>query len=160
MKQIDVKYCGRMREDDSRLQAPCFNSFAEAEGTVEGKEFKARWTYINSSSGGWYFGYAPKLTKGEIISVSRKLNSIYNPRYGMKTFNLKLEFKDGKAIRLTSGTFGVVQTDKPKNPVDKMSIEDSYIAWPVNPEFTGKWGILSMLQIPVADQIQFVGFSH
>jgi len=78
----------------------------------------------------------------------------------MKAFNLKLEFKDGKAIRLSCGSFGEVSEDTPKNRVEVMSKEDSLIAWPVNPEFTGKWAILEMLQIPVHDAIKFEGFNH
>ena len=53
-----------------------------------------------------------------------------------KRFNLKALFRGGKLDRLIVGDFGPVG-DKPTTKVDRMSPEDSLIAWNVDPEMTG-----------------------
>ena len=68
-----------------------------------------------------------------------------------KRFNLKALFKGGKLDQLIVGDFGPVG-DKPTTKVDRMSPEDSLIAWNVDPEMTGPHGIASILGLPVTDR--------
>lgn len=74
----------------------------------------------------------------------------------MRHFNLKMEFRGKKVIALTVGNFGEVPE---RERVEKSVIrEDSLISWPVNPNFTGPYGILSILGVPVHDNVKFKGF--
>jgi hypothetical protein len=62
----------------------------------------------------------------------------------MKRYNLKATFKCGKLDKLEHGDFGPVGDDKGLK-VEDAAASDCFICWPVDPIFTGRRGIASML---------------
>ena len=68
-----------------------------------------------------------------------------------RRFNIKATFRDGRLDRLEFGDFGAA-TRPPGKRVDRMKCEDCFIAWPVDPQSTGRSGIASLLDVPVTDR--------
>ena len=75
-----------------------------------------------------------------------------------KRYNLKVLFKRGRVYRIEHGDFGPAVEEGKR--VDAAPTEDFLASWPVNPEFTGKYGILSMLAVPAHDNVEFVDVSE
>jgi len=76
----------------------------------------------------------------------------------MKHFNLKLLIRDGLATSLEHGNFGECPTYHGKKVSKVNNQVDQYIAWPVNPDFTGVSGILAMLGIDRHPKFRAIGF--
>jgi len=71
-----------------------------------------------------------------------------------KQANVKLLFKGGKLDEIVFGDFGKIEKpDGPPVSIDSKQWEDCLLAWPVCPEFTGKSGIVSILNLPVTDRL-------
>lgn len=77
----------------------------------------------------------------------------------MKNFNLKFEFKDQKCVLIEKGDFGPVDESKPKVKTNGV-FQDSLAHWPVDPDMTGAWTILSLCNIPVSDHLKIKGFQQ
>jgi len=70
-----------------------------------------------------------------------------------RRYNIKLLFKRGKLDKMVYGDFGKA-TRPDKEPIDVMNTEDCLIAWPVNPDCTGKAGIVDILRLQTTPRMQ------
>lgn len=74
----------------------------------------------------------------------------------MSHFNLKLSYnQSGELSRLECGNFGPATDDK-GHKVDKAPTVDCFVVWPLPPAYTGKYGIATMLGVPLADDCEFI----